>query len=115
MSLLTFPTSTIFATSTVAASLTRSPLMNSTGSPSRFMYAVISGPPPCTTTGTQADVLQEHHVAREVLAQRRVLHRRPAVLDDHRLAGELPHVRERLQEGSDVPAVHVVYSALIVT
>ena len=51
MSLFTFPTSTILATSTVASSLTRSPLMNSTGRPSLFMYAVISGPPPWTTTG----------------------------------------------------------------
>ena len=51
MSLLTLPTSTIFATSTVASSLTRSPPTNSTGRSSRSMYAVISGPPPCTTIG----------------------------------------------------------------
>ena len=37
MSLLTLPTSTIFAISTVSASLTRSPPMNSTGMSSRFM------------------------------------------------------------------------------
>ena len=37
MSLLTLPTRTIFATSTVSASLTRSPPMNSTGMSSRFM------------------------------------------------------------------------------
>ncbi len=51
MSLLTLPTSTIFATSTVASSLTRRPLTNSTGICRRSMYAVMSGPPPCTTTG----------------------------------------------------------------
>src|SRR5919204_2769263 len=61
----------------------------------------------------QADVLEQHDVAGELLAQRRVLHRRAAVLDDDRLAVELPDVRERLEEGADVP--HVVYSALIVT
>jgi hypothetical protein len=37
MSLLTFPTSTIFAISTVSASLTRSPPTNSTGMLSRSM------------------------------------------------------------------------------
>src|SRR3954452_17778269 len=52
MSLLTLPTSTILATSTVAASLTRRPPTNSTGRSRRSMYAVISGPPPCTTTGS---------------------------------------------------------------
>ena len=51
MSLLTLPTSTIFAISTVASSETRRPLTNSTGISRRSMYAVMSGPPPCTTTG----------------------------------------------------------------
>src|SRR3954454_20539545 len=51
MSLLTLPTRTILATSTVAASLTRSPPLNSTGRLRRSMYFVMSGPPPCTTTG----------------------------------------------------------------
>src|SRR3954451_647155 len=51
MSLLTLPTRTIFATSTVSASLTRSPPTNCTGSPRRSMKLVISGPPPCTTIG----------------------------------------------------------------
>src|SRR3954447_24882125 len=51
MSLLTLTTSTILATSTVSAWLTRSPPTNSTGMSSRFMYAVMSGPPPCTTIG----------------------------------------------------------------
>src|SRR5204863_4346629 len=50
----------------------------------------------------------------ELLAQRRVLHRRAAVLDDDRLAVELPDVRERLEQSPDI-AHQVVYSALIVT
>ena len=66
----------------------------------------------------QPDVLEQHDVARELLAQRRVLHRRAAVLDDDRLAVELPDVGERLEQRADgvlrrLP--HVVYSALIVT
>src|SRR5437588_1095361 len=51
MSLFTFPTRTIFATSTVASSETRRPSTNSTGIPSRCMYSVIPGPPPWTTIG----------------------------------------------------------------
>ncbi len=46
----------------------------------------------------QADVLEQHDVACELLAQRRVLHRRPAVLDNHGLAVELADVRERLEQ-----------------
>ena len=62
----------------------------------------MSGPPPWTTIGFRPDVLEQHDVAREVLAQRRVGHRRPAVLDDDRPAVELPDVRERLQQRGDV-------------
>ena len=51
MSLFTFPIRTIFAISTVCGSLTRSPPTNCTGMSRRFMYSVIAGPPPCTTTG----------------------------------------------------------------
>src|SRR5919112_2440084 len=51
MSLFCLPTSTIFATSTVASSDTRRPSTKRTSIPSRSMYAVMSGPPPCTTTG----------------------------------------------------------------
>src|SRR3954469_13079576 len=51
MSLLTLPTRTIFATSTVSASLTRRPPTNWTGRPRGSMKLVISGPPPCTTIG----------------------------------------------------------------
>jgi hypothetical protein len=62
----------------------------------------------------EPDVLQEHDVAREVLAQLRILHRRAAVLDDDRAAVELADVGQRLEEGLDV-AHQVVYSALIFT
>src|SRR3954462_14539049 len=51
MSLFTLPTRTIFATSTVSASLTRNPPTNCTGRPRRSMKLVISGPPPWTTIG----------------------------------------------------------------
>ena len=60
------------------------------------------GPAAVDDDRVQPDVLQEHDVAREVLAQLRVGHRRPAVLDDDRLAVELPDVRERLEQGPDV-------------
>jgi hypothetical protein len=56
----------------------------------------------------QPDVLQQHDVARELLAQRRILHRGAAVLDDDRLAVELPDVGKRLEQGSDVVRAHVV-------
>src|SRR5664280_1349106 len=51
ISLLIFPIKTIFATSTVSLLDTRRPPTNSIGSPSRSMYALISGPPPWTTIG----------------------------------------------------------------
>ena len=47
-------------------------------------------------------VLQEHDVAREVLLQRVVDHRRAAVLDHHRLPVELADVRQRLEKCFDV-------------
>ena len=60
----------------------------------------------------QADVLQEHHVTREVLAQLGLGHGRAAVLDDDGLAVELPDVRERLEQRADVvldvDGLHVV-------
>ena len=56
------------------------------------------------------DVLEQHHVAGELLLELRVGHRRAAVLDHHRLAVELADVRQRLEQGGDVP--HDVYSAL---
>ena len=52
--------------------------------------------------GVQAHVLEQHDVARELLAQRRIGHGRPAVLDDDCLAVELPDVRQCLQQHADV-------------
>ena len=52
MSGFTLPVSTILTTSMVARSVTRSPLRNSALRPSRSLSAVISGPPPCTRTGS---------------------------------------------------------------
>src|SRR2546430_12628983 len=48
---------------------------------------------------------QQDHVEREGLLEVRALHGGPPVLDDHRLAAELPDVRERLQEYLDPPRV----------
>src|SRR5215204_1622559 len=59
------------------------------------------------------DVLEEHDVARELLPQLGLDHRRAAVLDHQRLAVELPDVRERLEQRCDVS--HDVYSALKLT
>ena len=45
------PVSTIFTTSMVAASVTRSPLTKRGVMPMRSCQLLISGPPPCTSTG----------------------------------------------------------------
>src|SRR6266511_1163346 len=55
-------------------------------------------------------VLEEDHVAGELLAQLRLHHRGAAVFDHDGLAVELPDVRERLEQRCDVS--HDVYSAL---
>ena len=58
-----------------------------------------------------ADVLEQHDVARELLLELGVDHRRAAVLDDDGLAVELADVRQRLEQRVDVtwrPCVHVV-------
>ena len=51
MCLLTRPTSTISTTSIVAGVVTLRPLRNSGSMLSRVSQSLISGPPPCTTTG----------------------------------------------------------------
>ena len=51
MSELTLPISTIWATSSVSASVTRRPSTNSVSLPMRRSHSPICGPPPCTTTG----------------------------------------------------------------
>ena len=48
---VTLPVSTILTTSIVFSSVTRRPFLNSDFKPSRSLMAVISGPPPCTSTG----------------------------------------------------------------
>ena len=47
----TLPVSTIFTTSMVAASVTRKPLTKRGVMPMRSCQLLISGPPPCTSTG----------------------------------------------------------------
>ncbi len=51
MSELTLPTSTMPATSRVAASVTRWPSTKTGSMPRRLIWRVISRPPPCTITG----------------------------------------------------------------
>ena len=106
MSLLTLPTSTILATSTVAASETRRPSTNSIG---QVRAAACSWRSPGRRRGhdrVHADVLEQHDVARELLLERRVGHRRAAVLDHHRLAVELADVGQRLEQRGDVARRH---------
>ena len=77
------------------------------------------GPAAVDDDRVEPDVLEQHDVAGELLAQRGVAHRRAAVLDDDRAPVELPDVREGLEEGADPVGAgaraHVVYSALMVT
>jgi hypothetical protein len=68
------------------------------------------GPAAVHHDGVHADVLEEHHVAGELLLQLRVGHRGAAVLDHHGLAVELADVGQRLEEGGYVS--HDVYSEL---
>ena len=87
------------------------------------MYSVISGPPPWTITGFEPDVLEQDDVAGELVAQRRLAHRRAAVLDHHGAAVELADVGKRLEQRLDAAGgggalapprfalAHVVYSA----
>uniref|UniRef100_J3LFG4 Uncharacterized protein n=1 Tax=Oryza brachyantha TaxID=4533 RepID=J3LFG4_ORYBR len=49
--LLTLPTRTISTTSMVSASVTRRPFRNCGSTPTRPNHELISGPPPCTSTG----------------------------------------------------------------
>ncbi len=102
ISLLTLPTSTILATSTVFSSETRSPPTNSHGQAEALHVAGDLRAAAVDDDRVQPDVLEQHDVARELLAQRRVLHRGAAVLDHDRLAVELPDVGERLEQRSDV-------------
>src|SRR3954447_11612455 len=123
MSLLTLPTRTIFATSPApappfppaagSASPPRSPADELDRHVEPLHVGGDVGAAAVDDDRVQADVLEQHHVAGEVLAQRRVGHRRAAVLDHDRPAVELPDVRERLQQRGDVPGRrhrHVVYS-----
>ena len=56
----------------------------------------------------EADVLEEHDVGRERLAELLLAHRRAAVLDDDGAAVELPDVGKRLEKCLDVASRHVV-------
>ena len=98
ISLLILPTSTISTISIVSSSVTRMPPTNVGSLPSRFMRAPICGPAAVHDDRVDADQVQEHHVQRERLLEVGVLHGGAAVLDDERLAAELPDVRQRLQQ-----------------
>ena len=68
----------------------------------------MSGPAAVHDDRVQPDVLEQHDVAGELLAQRRVGHRRAAVLDDHRLAVELADVRAAPRAGCRRPSRRVL-------
>ena len=61
----------------------------------------MSGPAPVDDHRLQADVLEQHHVGGEVVAQRLLGHRRAAVLDHHRAPVEVADVGQRLEQGLD--------------
>ena len=108
MSLLTLPTSTIFAISTVSESRHAQAADELDRQVEPLHVARDLRPAAVDDDRVHADVLEQHDVAREVLAQRRVLHRRAAVLDHDRLAVELPDVRERLEQRPDVSSRRVL-------
>ncbi len=126
MSELTLPSSTIFATSTVAASETRRPSSKRDLEAEPLHVVGDVGPAAVDDHRVQPDVLEQDDVAREVVAQRLVAHRRAAVLDDDRAAVELADVGQRLEQRLDAALgrprplrraaaiAHVVYSALSV-
>ena len=107
------PTSTICATSRVSSSVTRRPATNFGSLPSAFIFSVISGPPPWTSTTRMPDVVQEHHVPDRDLEHGGVDHRVAPELDHHDRAAELLDVRQGLGQDFDLP--HVVYFPLIST
>src|SRR4051794_8800546 len=60
------------------------------------------GPAAVDDDRVHADELEQHHVAGELLTQRRIDHRRAPVLDDDGLAVEVADVRQRLEERRDI-------------
>ena len=92
MSRLTLPASTMRATSSVSASVTRRPSRNSGSMPSRAMRSPICGPPPWTTTGRMPTARSRTMSAANECAQGVV---------DHGVAAEL-HDDGRAREGLDV-------------
>ena len=99
---LTWPISTIRAMSMVSPSVTRRPLRNSLGLPSRVIRSLICGPPPCTTTGR----IPTWRISTMSWANRASAspsdapgQRVASVLDDDDLIGEPANVRQRLDQG----------------
>ena len=118
MSLLSLPISTIFATSTVCSSETRRPCTNShlEAEPLHVLGDLRAAA--VDDHGVHADVLEQHDVGRERLAQRLLGHRRAAVLDHDRLARRTPGCREATRAASRSAgcraqrSCHVEYSEL---
>ena len=94
--LLTVPASTISTTSTIAASVTRSPSTKVDWIASRFSIALICGPPPCTTTGLTPTCFSKRDVAAELLCQVLLAHRVATVLHHDGGAGVATQKRQRL-------------------
>ncbi len=102
MSLLTLPTRTIFATSTVCGVGDAQPADELDRQAEALHVGGDLRAAAVHDDRVHPDVLEQHDVARELLAQRRVLHRGAAVLDDDRAAVELADVGQRLEERADV-------------
>ena len=121
MSEFTLPRSTIFATSTVSGSDTRSPSWNFTSMPEALHVAGDVRAAAVDDDRVHPHVLEEDDVRRESVHQLLVGHRGAAVLDDDGAPVELPDVGQRLEERLDAHVarlgallgIHVVYSALM--
>ena len=98
MSVLTLPSSTIFATSTVSRVGDPQALdeLDLHSEPLHVLGDV--GAAAVDDDRVEADVLEQHDVGGELVAERVVAHRRAAVLDHHRAAVELADVGQRLEQ-----------------
>ena len=85
--LLTVPASTISTTSTIAASVTRSPSMKVDWIARRLSIALICGPPPCTTTGLMPTCFSNAISLPKRCGQMFLAHRVAAVLHHHGCPG----------------------------
>ena len=82
----------------VAASVTRKPALELGRDAELFEHLADLGPPPCTTIGLDARLLEQDNILREVLGRGPVAHGVPAILDHHNFLVVALHVRQGLHE-----------------